>query len=190
MSGAARPGVGANGASDDPGAGRHVVLSMGSNLGDRRAALRAGVDDLAATPGVAHVRVSSVYLTEPVGVVGQDDFLNIVVTADTVLEPLALLERANAVEAAHGRRRDPRVPHGPRTLDIDLVVVEGLTSATRRLRLPHPRAHERAFVLVPWAELEPWEVLPQGRILDLLDGMDASGVVRTDPPIHPRRRGE
>ena len=65
--------------------------------------------------------------------------------------------------------------------------VEGLTSATRRLRLPHPRAHERAFVLVPWAELEPRAVLPQGRILDLLDGMDASGVVRTDPPIHPRR---
>ncbi len=174
-----------NGASG--GAARRAVLSLGSNMGDRLGRLGAGVRELARVPGIGHVRVSSVYRTRPVGDADQDDFLNIIVTADSLLDPLALLGRANAIEDAQGRRRDPDRPHGPRTLDIDLVVVGECTSGTRRLRLPHPRAHERAFVLVPWAELEPDAELPQGRIVDLLSGLDASGVVLTDLQV---KRGE
>ncbi|SPF67995.1 2-amino-4-hydroxy-6-hydroxymethyldihydropteridinediphosphokinase [Propionibacterium ruminifibrarum] len=158
---------------------RHVVFSLGSNMGDPLDYLRAGVHELAATPGITSTRVSSVYRTRPVGNTAQDDFLNIVVTADSRLGPLDLLDRVNAIEDAHGRRRDPDNPHGPRTLDIDLVVVGECTSDTRRLHLPHPRAGERAFVLVPWAELEPDAVLPDGRIADLLSAMDLSGVELT-----------
>ncbi|RLP09741.1 2-amino-4-hydroxy-6-hydroxymethyldihydropteridine diphosphokinase [Propionibacterium australiense] len=161
----------------EPGAPeRHVVFSMGSNLGDPLANLRAGVRDLAGTPGIRRVRVSSVYRTRPVGNTAQDDFLNVVVTADSALDPLELLDRANAIEDAHGRWRDPDNPHGPRTLDIDLVMVGECSNDSQRLQLPHPRARGRAFVLVPWAELEPEAALPDGRITDLLSALDTSGV--------------
>lgn len=173
-----RVGAGALGAQP-----RHVVFSLGSNMGDPLDNLRAGVLDLIATPRIESPRVSSVYRTKPVGNTAQDDFLNIIVTADSSLDPLDLLDRANAIEDAHGRRRDPGNPHGPRTLDIDLIVVGECTSDTKRLRLPHPRAGDRAFVLVPWAELEPEAVLPEGGITDLLSGMDVSGVELTEYPL-------
>ncbi|WP_349018135.1 2-amino-4-hydroxy-6-hydroxymethyldihydropteridine diphosphokinase [Propionibacterium freudenreichii] len=84
------------------------------------------------------------------------------------------------IEQAYARHRDPDNPHGPRTLDVDLIVVGKRTSATLRLELPHPRAHERAFVLVPWLDIDPKATLPQGPIADLVARMDVSGVHKLD----------
>ena len=132
-----------------------AVLSLGSNLGDRLAHLRAGVAVLEP------VAVSPVYETAPWGGVEQDDFLNVVVVCD--YDAAEAWERAVRAEEAEGRVRDVR--WGPRTLDVDVVVADGADPA---LELPHPRAHERAFVLVPWLDLDPDAVLPgHGRVADL-----------------------
>lgn len=157
---------------------RRVVFSIGSNLGDRLEYLQGAVDSLRVTPELTVRGVSSVYETEPVGpVIDQPAFLNLVVVADSTLASLLLLERAQAIENAFRRRRD--VPGGPRTLDVDLVCVGSRVKKTDVLTLPHPRAHERAFVLVPWLELEPEAELPgRGPIRGLLAGLDARGVVR------------
>ncbi len=153
-----------------------VVFSLGSNEGDSLEILQAAVDRLAETPNLILVDVSPVYRTKPVGNTDQPDFLNLVVIADSTLEPSTLLERGQAIESAYGRYRDPDNPGGPRTLDIDLIMVGKRTSQTDDLTLPHPRAHERAFVLVPWLDIEPRATLPQGRVDDLVATMDTSGV--------------
>ncbi len=157
-----------------------VVFSLGSNQGESLDILQDAVDQLAATPQLMTVAVAPVYLTRPVGNTNQPDFYNTVLLAESTLEPLDLLDRANLIEQAHNRVRDPANPHGPRTLDIDLIVVGSRTSDTERLQLPHPRAHERAFVLVPWLAVDPRAVLPQGRVIDLLAGMDLGGVQKLD----------
>ncbi|WIY82060.1 2-amino-4-hydroxy-6-hydroxymethyldihydropteridine diphosphokinase [Propionimicrobium sp. PCR01-08-3] len=153
-----------------------VVFSLGSNEGDSVENLQAAVDRLAETPDVIVADVSSIYCTAPVGNVDQPDFYNAVVIADSTLEPLTLLQRCLAIEEAYGRVRDPDNPHGPRTLDIDLIQVGRRVSDTEELTLPHPRAHERAFVLVPWLEIDHRAELPQGRVDDLVATMDTSGV--------------
>jgi 2-amino-4-hydroxy-6-hydroxymethyldihydropteridine diphosphokinase len=127
-----------------------AYLSLGSNLGDRRAHLAAGV--AVVTAGEPH-RVSRVYETEPVGGVDQGDFWNLVVEVDTALDARGLLERARAAEAARGRERTTR--WGPRTLDVDVLWCEGVESDDPELTLPHPRMWERLFVLAPLAELAP-----------------------------------
>ncbi|HVF05641.1 MAG TPA: 2-amino-4-hydroxy-6-hydroxymethyldihydropteridine diphosphokinase [Frankiaceae bacterium] len=149
-----------------------AVLSLGANLGDRLATMQAAVDALAAR--VTVVAVSPVYETEPVGGVVQPDFLNAVVLVDTDLPPRELLTLALEVEHAAGRARGER--WGPRTLDVDLVVYGDVTSGDPAVTLPHPRAHERAFVLRPWLDVDPHAALPQGRAADLL--REASGGVR------------
>jgi 2-amino-4-hydroxy-6-hydroxymethyldihydropteridine diphosphokinase len=162
-----------------------AALAIGSNLGDRLALLHAGVHDLASTPGLELVAVSAVYETAPVGGPEQGAYLNAVVVVATDLGPLALLERALQVEAGHGRVRLQR--WGPRTLDIDVLSFADEVSDDPVLTLPHPRAHERAFVLVPWAEVDPAYVVP-GRgvtvaeLLDALPPADRVGVVRVDVP--------
>ncbi len=127
-----------------------AVLSIGANLGDARSALQSAVD--AMRPWL--VAVSPVYRTPPWGPVEQPDFLNAVIIAD---DPSASardwLDRAQAAEQAAGRTRDVR--WGPRTLDVDVVDVEGVVSTDPELILPHPRARERAFVLVPWLAADP-----------------------------------
>ncbi|MGI5952291.1 MAG: 2-amino-4-hydroxy-6-hydroxymethyldihydropteridine diphosphokinase [Brooklawnia sp.] len=161
-----------------------VVFSMGANEGECLETLQAAVDRLAETPNLILVDVSPVYLTSPVGNPDQPDFYNLVVIADSTLEPTTLLQRAQAIEKAYGRRRDEEIPGGPRPLDIDLIVVGKRTSQTEELTLPHPRAHERAFVLVPWLDIEPRATLPQGRVDDLVATMDTSGVRKlTDAAI-------
>ncbi len=159
---------------------RKVVYSLGSNLGDRLGNLQGALDALRDTPDVIVVDVSAVYETEPVG--GPADapaFLNLVVVAETTLDPRTLLERALAVEDAYGRVRAER--WGPRTLDVDLVVVGDTVSDEPDLRLPHPRAFERAFVLVPWVEIDPRAELPgKGSVAELLLAAPPSGVVRRD----------
>lgn len=130
-----------------------AVLSIGSNLGDRLAHLRSVVAALHP------VRVSSVYETAPWGGVDQDDFLNaVVVVVDDTVDAYGWLDRAHALEAAAGRAREFR--WGPRTLDVDVIDVDGTVSADPVLTLPHPRARERAFVMVPWAEVDPAVPVP------------------------------
>ena len=154
---------------------RRVVLSLGSNQGDRLAMLQGAVDNLADTPGLELVAVSRVYETDPVGGPEQPDYLNAVVVAEGPHSPRTLLERALAVEDAFDRVRETR--WGPRTLDVDVVAVGDLVVAEADLEVPHPRAAERAFVLVPWQDADPDAVLPGiGRVADLLSRLDRSGV--------------
>ncbi|WCC80204.1 2-amino-4-hydroxy-6-hydroxymethyldihydropteridine diphosphokinase [Cutibacterium equinum] len=162
-----------------------TVFSLGSNTGDSFAHLRDAVGLIADTPGIDDVVVSPVYLTTPVGGVEQDDFLNIVVVATAELPPSVLLERARVIEEAHGRQRT--IPNGPRTLDVDLIAVGDETISTDDLTLPHPRAHERAFVLVPWSDVDPEAELPgYGRIADLLAAFDADELAGAVKP-YPRQ---
>ena len=155
-----------------------VVFSLGSNEGDSATILTEAVEFLAETPDVIIVDVSPVYETTPVGGPNQPDFLNLVVVAESTLEPLTLLDRAFAIEENFGRSRE--VVNGPRTLDIDIVMV-GKRISEDHLELPHPRAHERAFVLVPWLDIDPEGVIEgRGPIAELVAGLDASGVRRRD----------
>lgn len=160
---------------------RRCVISIGSNLGDRLAKLQGAVDSLADTPDVAVTAVSSVYETEPVSAPdGSGPYLNAVVLLDTTLPAYVLLDRAQAIETAFGRERNG-VPNSPRTLDVDLVVVGDRRADDDTLVLPHPRAHQRAFVLLPWAEVEPDAVLPgAGSVAELAVQVRTDGVVRRD----------
>jgi 2-amino-4-hydroxy-6-hydroxymethyldihydropteridine diphosphokinase len=135
-----------------------AFLGLGSNLGDRLATLQRAIDLLAAEPGISVRRTSRVWETDPVGGLEQPDFLNVVAQIDTALEPHDLLETVNRIEAALGRTRDIR--WGPRTIDIDILLIDGLTIHDERLTVPHPRLHERAFVVMPLLELLPDPVLP------------------------------
>lgn len=158
---------------------RVAVFSLGSNLGDRFEYLQGAVGALRATPGLRITGVSSVYETTPVGLVEQPDFLNIVVVTESTLPSMVMLERALAIEDAYSRVRV--VPGGPRTVDVDLIAVGDRVLNGENLTLPHPRAHERAFVLAPWLEVEPdAELVGHGRVADLLAGLDATGVRRRD----------
>ncbi|MFI7587916.1 2-amino-4-hydroxy-6-hydroxymethyldihydropteridine diphosphokinase [Spongisporangium articulatum] len=145
-----------------PAVPTRVVLALGSNLpsraGDRAATLRAAVQALLAVPGLAVTTVSPWVETAPVGGPEQPDYLNAVVLATTTLAPRALLAAVNAIEESFGRRREIR--WGARTLDIDVITFGDLLSDDPELTLPHPRAHERAFVLAPWTLADPEAVLP------------------------------
>jgi 2-amino-4-hydroxy-6-hydroxymethyldihydropteridine diphosphokinase len=152
---------------------RRAVLSLGSNQGDRLAMLQGGVDALSAAGRV--VTSSPVYETDPVGGPEQADYLNAVVVLDTDLDAHALLAVAHAVEAQHARVRDER--WGPRTLDVDIIALGDEVIDDADLVVPHPRADQRAFVLVPWAAVDSDAVLPGGRrVSDLLAGLDLTGV--------------
>ncbi len=158
---------------------RPAVFSLGSNLGDRHEYLQGATNALRATPGLKITGISSVYETTPVGNLDQPDFLNLVVVTESTLASMVMLERALAIEDAFARVRT--VQWGPRTVDVDLIAVGDRVLNGVDLTLPHPRAHERAFVLVPWLEVEPDAVLVgHGRVADLLAGLDASGVRRRD----------
>lgn len=128
--------------------GRRAFLGLGTNLGDRRAFLREAVD---AVPDLT--TVSSVYETEPVGGPEQGAFLNIVVELHTELEPYDLLEVCRSLERAAGRER--RVRWGPRTLDVDVLWIDGVTIGEDELTVPHPRMYQRNFVVVPLLEIAP-----------------------------------
>ena len=142
---------------DAPAAPVEVVLALGANLGAAQETLRAAVSDLAGTRGIEVTDVSPLARTAAVGP-EQPDYLNAVVLARTTLSPRDLLRATQAVEHAHGRERAER--WGPRTLDVDIVVYGSVLAVTDDLELPHPRAHERAFVLEPWSQVDPQAVLP------------------------------
>jgi 2-amino-4-hydroxy-6-hydroxymethyldihydropteridine diphosphokinase len=133
-----------------------AYIGLGSNLGDRLTTLRMAIKQLETLGRIAGV--SSLYETEPVGYLEQPRFLNAVVALDTALPPDDLLLALLGIERNQGRIRS--VPNAPRTLDLDLLMVDNMIGETPKLTLPHPRLHERAFVLVPLAEIAPELVHP------------------------------
>ncbi|MEW1863642.1 2-amino-4-hydroxy-6-hydroxymethyldihydropteridine diphosphokinase [Streptomyces sp. NBC_00669] len=161
---------------------RTAVIALGGNLGNRLETLQGAVDALEDTPGVRVKEVSPVYETEPWGVPegSQPAYFNAVVVVRTTLPPASLLERAHAIEEAYLRVRTEH--WGPRTIDVDIVAYDACVSDDPVLTLPHPRAHERAFVLVPWHDVQPAAVLPgRGPVAELLAAVGDGGV---------RRRGD
>lgn len=145
--------------ADAPGqADEAVFVGLGANLGDVRTTLDAAVAALAMLPGTRLVQRSSVYRSGPVDAQGPD-FLNAVVELRTALSPAALLAALQAVEQSHGRQRPYR--HAPRTLDLDLLLYGQREMCSSTLTLPHPRLHERAFVLQPLLEIMPTVVHPR-----------------------------
>lgn len=146
-----------------------AFVALGSNLGDRERTLRDAVDALAAEPGIEVVAVSSFRDTAPVGVVDQPRFLNAAAELETELPARELLERLLDVERRFGRVREGVPPQGPRTLDLDLLLYGDERIDEPGLRVPHPRLHERRFVLEPLAELAPGlEVPGRGRVDELV----------------------
>jgi 2-amino-4-hydroxy-6-hydroxymethyldihydropteridine diphosphokinase len=165
-----------------------VVLALGSNLGDRGDILQGGVDAIAGIEGVKLTGVSPVYETVPVGGPPQPDYLNAVVLADITIPARELLDRLHEIEAAFERVR--LVRWGPRTLDIDIITVARERSDDPDLTLPHPRAHERAFVLAPWHDVDPDAVLPgRGPVAELLAHVDQGGVRRSDMSLELQEAG-
>lgn len=151
-----------------------AVLSLGSNLGDRQAHLRAGIELLAARFPLR--AVSPLYETDPVGTGEQPAYLNLVALVECD-DAERLLSAAHDAEQLRGRLRPGRWE--PRTLDVDVVAVDGLQSADPRLTLPHPRAHERAFVLAPWLDIDPAAELPgHGPVRQLLARTGRDGIRR------------
>ena len=158
-----------------------TYLGLGGNLGDRLAALTEALGLLDSAAGMSRTACSSVYETDPWGVADQPSFLNLVVAYDTTLGPADLLTACKSVEATVGRT--PSFRWGPRLIDVDILLYgeQVVDSAEPDLQIPHPRMAQRAFVLVPLAEIAPdARVPPQGdtvrRLLDSVDGRD--GVAR------------
>ena len=149
-----------------------AYLGLGSNLGDRSATLTRALELLGERPGIEIVAVSSFRETDPVGYLEQPRFLNAAVAIETSLQPEALLDALLAVERELGRTREgPR--YGPRTVDLDLLLMEGITVDEPGLTVPHPRLHERVFALAPLAELDPSLVVPgHGSVRQLLDRLE------------------
>lgn len=160
-----------------------AYLGLGANLGDRLTNLQEAVRKLAAQRGVTVLRSSRVYETDPVGGPPQPSFLNAVVEISTELDPRELLAICAGIEQALGRERSER--WGPRTIDIDILLYDDLTVDDHDLVVPHPRMHERGFVLAPLAELVPDPPLPGGRRLATVSTEPGlvDGVVPFAPPL-------
>lgn len=159
---------------------RRIVLALGSNLGDRAANLQGAVNALADTPELRIVGVSPVYENPAIdGPGGEPEFLNAIIVADSTLGARTLLERALAIEDAFGRVRDQR--GAPRTLDVDLIVVGDRVVSEPDFELPHPRAHERGFVLIPWTAVDPDGEIPgHGKVADLASTVDSTILTRVE----------
>lgn len=154
-----------------------AYVGLGSNLdGPRERVLRA-LDELAQLPDTQLLRHSALYRSAPLARTEQPDFINAVAQLETGLEPRRLLDELSAIEARHGRARP--FPNAPRTLDLDLLLYGQTVLASPELTLPHPRMHERAFVLEPLAELEPSALIPgHGRVGELLRGCRGQRIER------------
>ncbi len=138
-----------------------ALIGIGANLGDPRARIAAAFDALAALPDSALLRSSSVYRTAPVGKTDQPDFYNAAALIQTTLAPRALLDALLAIELSQGRERPlPVIANAPRTLDLDLLLYGDQVIAEPGLAVPHPRMHERRFVLEPLIEITPYCVIP------------------------------
>lgn len=152
-----------------------VTLALGSNLGDRVANLQCALDGLIDSDVLTHVEVSSIYETEPVGGPDQGPYLNAVVRGVTSLQPQDLLTAVHLVEDRLGRVRE--VHWGPRTVDIDILAIDHMVWNSEDLVIPHPRAHERAFVLIPWSQLDAQCVIAgHGTVEECLTALSSDGV--------------
>ncbi|MGB3276362.1 MAG: 2-amino-4-hydroxy-6-hydroxymethyldihydropteridine diphosphokinase [Castellaniella sp.] len=154
-----------------------AYIGLGANLGDAAATVRRAAAELAAVPGVADLQLSPLYGTAPVDSSGPD-YVNAVARLDTTLPPLALLAALQAIEQRHGRERPYR--NAPRTLDLDLLLYGDQTIALPELTVPHPRMHERAFVLRPLMDLAPGLTLDQGGLDALLARCADQAIQRLD----------
>lgn len=152
-----------------------AYVALGSNLKGPQRQLQAGLDALARLPGTELIARSSLYLSAPVGYADQPDFVNAVAAIRTSLSPRALLDALLAIERGHGRVRE--FANSPRTLDLDIALYGEQVINEPGLTVPHPRMHERAFVMVPLAEIAPDAIVPgRGRAADLLAGVDVQSV--------------
>jgi 2-amino-4-hydroxy-6-hydroxymethyldihydropteridine diphosphokinase len=166
--------------SSAPGRVRWAYVGFGANVGDPAATLHAAAGELAQRAG-AVTAGSHIYRSRPVGLIDQPDFQNAVARLSTTLTPDRLLDELLALEARFGRVRDVRF--GPRTLDLDLLCYEGELRDDERLTLPHPRAHEREFVLRPLAEIDPDLELRGASVAAWLARLDPQGVESTGVPL-------
>ena len=155
-----------------------ACISLGANLGDAQATVGQALACLAADPEISRLRASPLYRSAPWGRQDQPDFINACACFVTGLTPLALLEKLQALELAHGRQRLPGGHWGPRTLDLDLLLYGQQVIDLPQLQVPHRWMHARAFVLVPLADIAADAVIAgHGRVADLLGGLDTSQVV-------------
>jgi 2-amino-4-hydroxy-6-hydroxymethyldihydropteridine diphosphokinase len=155
-----------------------ALVAFGGNVGDARATIASAISRFCAEPLVRLRARSSDYRTPPWGVTDQPPFINACIAVTTDLAPLALLERAQAIEIEFGRDRRNEKRWGPRRLDIDLLAYDDLSLNAPALTLPHPRLFERAFVLVPLAEIAPGRNIAGRKVSDGLAGLDTSGIER------------
>jgi len=152
-----------------------ATISLGSNLGDRFAYLQNALDAINEMTGTQVHSVSPVFETDPVGGPEQGQFLNAVAVVKTVLSPEQFLAATQEIELSQNRERNEH--WGPRTLDIDLLAMDTEVRSTPELELPHPRAHERAFVLLPWSLLDPDFVIPgNASVAQLLETIEVTGI--------------
>jgi 2-amino-4-hydroxy-6-hydroxymethyldihydropteridine diphosphokinase len=158
-----------------------ALLALGGNLGDARETLVRAIAALTEAGDIRLQARSSDYVTPPWGVEDQPPFVNLCIAVDTALTPQALLARAQAVERAFGRDRAGEQRWGPRTLDIDILTYDDLVLNEPELTLPHPRLFERAFVLVPLAEIAPDLLIAGIRVRDALTRLDTTGIKRLPP---------
>lgn len=155
---------------------RRALVGLGANLGDAAGTLREALKAIGRIEGVLSIRASRFYATSPVDA-GGPDYVNAVALLETTLAPEALLKELQAMEEAFGRVRPKGVVNAPRTMDLDLLRMDGETRETEVLTLPHPRMTGRLFVLVPWLDVEPDAMLPDGRSV-----RDAAEALRTSDP--------
>ena len=151
-----------------------AVVALGSNLGDRFDYLQKAVNEINSLTDIEISEISSVYETLPVGGPEQGNYLNAIVTLNTKFEAEELLLKLLLIELNLGRQRE--IAWGPRTIDLDLIWFEDQTINLENLVLPHPRAHERCFVIKPWLEIEPKARIGNTEIREFLKNLDCSGV--------------
>ncbi|ARI75432.1 2-amino-4-hydroxy-6-hydroxymethyldihydropteridine diphosphokinase [Halobacillus mangrovi] len=153
-----------------------AYIALGSNIAEREDFLKSAIDMLEEHSEIQVTEKSSVYETAPVGYTDQSDFLNMVVEVTTSLQPLQMLDHCQSIEAELGRER--LVKWGPRTIDLDILLYNHENMEAERLVIPHPHMHERAFVMVPLAELAPEVILPQINLSveEILRGLPAEEV--------------
>ena len=160
-----------------------ALLALGANVGNPRANLECAIALLCDGDLVRLRARSSDYQTPPWGLEQQPDFINLCLVVETALTPAALLERTQQVERALGRDRAHEVRWGPRPIDIDILAYDNLMIDEPALKLPHPHLFERAFVLVPLAEIAPERIIAGTRVSDALSRIDTTGVRRLPPRL-------